>query len=219
MTLHEIPDSPDAELLLATHCAHCTSVLESLSALVKEGLIGQLHITNIVPRPQRAEELGVRSVPWTRLGPFILEGLHSAKDLRKWAQRATHLEGMGEYIAEELKQGNLDKLTRLLNDAPQHLRALIPLLEDENTEMQVRIGIDAILESIEDRNQLAALIPEFTHLASHKNPRIRADASYYLALTDSAEAIPALQQQLNDESEEIREIAREGLESLAKTDG
>lgn len=210
-------DTPDAELLLATGCAHCAIVLEGLSQLVKEGLIGHLEITNIVPRPQRAQELNVRSVPWARLGPFILEGQHSPDELRKWAQRANSTEGMSDYIAEELKQGNLNKLINMLNNAPQHLRALIPLLENEDTEMQVRIGIDAILESIEDKTRLAPLIPEFSHLASHRSPRIRADISYYLALTENPQAIPILREQLQDESEEIREIAREGLEKLTKT--
>lgn len=211
-------DTPNAELLLATDCAHCTTVLEGLSQLLKEGLIGHLQITNIVPRPQRAQELNVRSVPWTQLGPFILEGQYSPSELRMWAHRANSIEGMSEYINDELKQGNLDKLIKMLNNAPQQLRALIPLLDNDETEMQVRIGIDAILESIEDATKLALLIPEFSQLASHSNPRIRADVSYYLALTDSAEAIPILQKQLDDESEEIREIAREGLDRLAEVD-
>lgn len=211
---NDFQDNHDAELLLATGCAHCTIVLEGLSQLIKEGLIGHLVITNITVQPQRAQQLNVRSVPWTRLGPFILEGQHAPGELRKWAQRANSIEGMGEYIAAELKQGKLDKLIKMLNNAPQQLRALIPLLEDEDTEMQVRIGIDAILESIEDKSSLALLIPEFSHLASHKSPRIRADIGYYLALTDNPQAIPALKKLVQDESREIQEIAREGLEKL-----
>ncbi len=209
-----LPHSLDAELLLATGCAHCAIVLEGLSQLVKEGLVGHLEITNIAVQAQRAQELNVRSVPWTRLGPFILEGQHSPGELRKWAQRANSIEGMSEYIATELKQGKLDKLIKMMNNAPQQLRALIPLLGDEDTEMQVRIGIDAILESIEDKSHLALLIPEFSPLASHKSPRIRADIGYYLALTESPEAIPVLKKLLQDESKEIQEIAREGLERL-----
>ncbi len=213
-----LPDIPSAELLLATGCTHCDSVLQGLSQLLKEGLIGHLQITNIVPQPQRAEELNVRSVPWCRLGPFILEGQHSANELRQWAQRANSIEGMRDYIAEELKQGQLNKLIKILNHSPQYLLALIPLLENDDTEMQVRIGIDALLESIEDRSHLAFLVTDFSRLATHPNPRIRADVSYYLALTDSPEAIPVLQKQLEDESEEIREIAQEGLERLSKAD-
>lgn len=211
-----LPDTPDAELLLATGCAHCDIVLQGLLPLLKEGLLGHLQITNIAVQPKRAEELGVRSVPWTRLGPFILEGQHSPAELREWLQRAGNIDGMSEYIAEELIQGRLNKLITLLNNSPQHLPALIPLLENDDTEMQVRIGIDAIMESIKDRTNLALLIPELTQLARHNNPRIRADSSYYLALTDSLDAIPILQQQLHDESEEIREIAQEGLERLAE---
>ncbi len=207
-------ETPDAELLIATGCAHCGSELEVLTRLLKEGLIGELRISNIVPRPQRAEELGVRSVPWLRLGPFVLEGQHSETELRHWAERANHIDGMSEYIREELKQGHLDKLIDLLGHAPQYLPALIPLLEDSETEMQVRIGIDAILESLDDKRKLRSLVDDFSRLASHPDPRIRADAGYYLALTGSSEAIPALQKQLADESEDIREIAREGLQKL-----
>ncbi len=86
-------ETPDAELLIATGCAHCGSELEALTRLLKEGLIGELRISNIVPRPQRAEELGVRSVPWLRLGPFVLEGQHSETELRHWAERANHIDG------------------------------------------------------------------------------------------------------------------------------
>ncbi|VAX09845.1 hypothetical protein MNBD_GAMMA25-1301 [hydrothermal vent metagenome] len=213
-----LPDSPDAELLLATGCTHCGIVLEGLSQLLKEGLLGQLQITNIATRPQRAEQLNVRSVPWIRLGPFILEGQHSPAELRKWAQRANSLEGMSTYIAEELTLGNLNKLIELLAQSPQQLAALIPLLENEETEMQVRLGVDAILDSVEDKAQLARLIPDFAQLALHTNPRIRTDVSYYLALTGSPDAIPVLKKLLEDESEEIRESATEGLQRLGDTD-
>lgn len=209
-----LPDIPDAELLLATGCTHCGIVLDGLSQLVKEGLIGHLQITNIVPQPQRAEQLNVRSVPWTRLGPFILEGQYSPAELRTWAQRATSIDGMSDYIAEELQQGHLNSLIKILNDAPQYLRALIPLLENDETDMQVRLGIDAILESIKDPAQLASLVSDFSRLATHANPRIRADISYYLAQTNSLDAIPALQKLAEDESDEIKEIAREGLQQL-----
>lgn len=214
MTNTSPPDSLDAELLLATGCAHCAIVFEGLSQLLKEGLVGHLEITNIAVRPEQAQKLNVRSVPWTRLGPFILEGQHSPDELREWAQRANSIEGMSDYIAEELKQGKLGKLISMLNNSPRHLRALLPLLENEETEMQVRIGIDAILDSIEDKSSLALLIPAFGHLAAHKSPRIRADIGYYLALTENSEAIPILKKLAQDESKEIREIAIEGLEKL-----
>ena len=59
---------PDAQILLATGCAHCPAVLEGLSRLLKLGKIGRLEAVNIVEHPQAAQAVGTRSVPWTRIG-------------------------------------------------------------------------------------------------------------------------------------------------------
>ncbi len=205
----------DAELLIATGCAHCPVVLEGLTTLLKEGLIGQLTITNIVVQPERARELGVRSVPWTRLGPFILEGMHSPAELREWVKRAGSMEGMSLYLHEQLKQGKLQQMETFLAAQPQWLKALIPLLEDEDTDMKVRIGIDALLESLAGKTDLSPLIPELGRLSQHQRQSLRGDACHYLSLTGDAAAIPYLQARLQDESPEVREIAEEGLAEMA----
>ncbi|MDH3948815.1 MAG: thioredoxin family protein, partial [Gammaproteobacteria bacterium] len=105
---------PDAELLIATGCAHCPVVLEGISTLIKEGVISSLRVTNIANQPERAQELGVRSVPWLQLGPFTLQGLHSPAELREWAERAGSMDGMSVYLHDQLKQGNLDSMEKLL---------------------------------------------------------------------------------------------------------
>ena len=203
---------PDAELLLATSCAHCPGVLNTLSQLVKEGVIGKLQVTNIVSQPERAQALNVRSVPWIRIGHLVFEGQHSPSELRKWVEIAHTLEGQAEYIREQLIQGHLNKLEQLLQQTPELLHALIPLLENENTEMQVRIGIDAILEPLTGNASLHLLLPELARLSKINNTRIRSDITYYLSLIQHPDAVPYLQQRLDDSSEEIRETAREGLD-------
>ena len=204
----------EAELLIATGCAHCPVVLEGLSSLIKEGVIGSLRVTNIVTQPERAKELGVRSVPWLQLGPFTLQGLHSPAELREWAQRAGSIEGMSIYLHEQLKQGELEAMEKLLAAQPQWLIALLPLLEDEDTDMKVRIGIDALLESLASTIDLSSLVEGLGHLSQHQRQALRNDASHYLALTGSAAAIPYLEARLQDDSEEVREIAEDGLATL-----
>ena len=66
-------------MLLGTHCPYCPTVLKELGELVKSGVIGKLVVVNIEQHPEVARELGVRSVPWVRIGPFELEGLRSEK--------------------------------------------------------------------------------------------------------------------------------------------
>ena len=183
---------PDAELLIATGCAHCPVVLEGLSTLIKEGVISSLRVTNIVNQPERAQELGVRSVPWLQLGPFTLQGLHSPAELREWAERAGSMEGMSIYLHDQLKQGNLDAMEALLSAQPAWLDALIPLLEQEDTDMKVRIGVDALLETLAASTDLGKLIDELGRLSQHERQSLRSDATHYLSLTRSPAAIPFL---------------------------
>ena len=204
----------EAELLIATGCAHCPVVLEGLSSLIKEGVISSLRVTNIVSQPERAQELGVKSVPWLQLGPFTLQGLHSPAELRERAQRAGSLEGMSVYLHDQLKQGNLEAMVQLLAAQPQWLEALLPLLEDEDTDMKVRIGVDAMLESLAAQIDLSSLVKELGRLSQHERQALRSDAPHYLSLTGSPAAIPYLEARLQDESAEVRDIAKEGLAEL-----
>lgn len=206
----------DAELLIATGCAHCPVVLEGLSTLLKEGIIASLKVTNIASRPERAQELGVRSVPWLQLGPFTLQGRHSPAELRDWAKRAGSMEGMSLYLHEQLKQGELEAMEKLLADQPQWLPALLPLLEDEETDMKVRIGVDALLESLAASTDFGSLVEGLGRLSQHERQALRSDVTHYLALTGSAAAIPYLEARLRDESAEVREIAEEGLALLKR---
>jgi hypothetical protein len=206
----------EAELLIATGCAHCPVVLEGLSTLLKEGVIGSLRVTNIASQPERAQQLGVRSVPWLQLGPFTLQGLHSPPELREWANRAGSIEGMSLYLHGQLKQGNLEAMEKLLASQPQWLTALLPLLEDENTDMKVRIGVDALLESLAPNTDLSSLVDGLGHLSQHERQALRSDATHYLALTGSPAAIPYLEARLQDKSTEVREIAEEGLTELRR---
>ncbi len=213
--MSETPSSPpEAELLIATGCAHCPVVLEGLGTLIKEGVISSLRVTNIVSQPERAQELGVRSVPWLQLGPFTLQGLHSPAELREWAERAGSMEGMSVYLHDQLKQGNLDAMEKLLAAQPIWLDAMIPLLEQEDTDMKVRIGVAALLESLATGTDLGSLIEELGRLSQHERQSLRSDATHYLSLTHSPAAIPFLEARLQDESAEVRDIAEEGLAEL-----
>lgn len=209
-----ISSPPEAELLIATGCAHCPVVLEGLGTLIKEGVISSLRVTNIVSQPERAQELGVRSVPWLQLGPFTLQGLHSPAELREWAERAGSMEGMSVYLHDQLKQGNLDAMEKLLAAQPIWLDAMIPLLEQEDTDMKVRIGVAALLESLATGTDLGSLIEELGRLSQHERQSLRSDATHYLSLTGSPAAIPFLEARLQDESAEVRDIAEEGLAEL-----
>ena len=212
------PSPPDTLLLLAPGCPHCPLVLEGLSALLKEGVIGRLEIVNIAAHPEVAEAAGTRTVPWVRIGPFELDGVITPKELRHWAERCTTLEGAKEYFYQMLKNGRRDKVERLIRSAPQHAELLADLMADAESSMAVRLGIGAVLEEFHNSGLTDAMIPKLAALTRSGDALTRADACHFLTLIGGAAVIPHLHDCLNDEDAEVREIAQEALNELTASD-
>lgn len=204
----------DAELLVAPGCAHCPGVIDALGKLAKTGLIGRLTITNIVSHPEAAQTAGTRSVPWARIGPYVLEGAHSARELRGWAEAAASGAGMGIYLSYLLEHHQLGHAIALVRETPALLHDLVHLLSDLDTPMVVRIGVGAILEDLQDDDLLAAIVHPLGALTQSGEAQVRADACHYLGLTGSVEALDYVRRCLDDSNAEVAEIAAETLPLL-----
>lgn len=204
-------ERPDALLLIAPGCPHCPAILEALADLVKTGEIGALEVVNAALRPERAQALGVRGVPWFRIGPFEFEGTMSRGALRNWAERATEPAGVTAYLKETLATGGLARAERLLAALPDPLPPLLALLDDPGLPMAVRLGTGALLEGLARSGALRRAIPQLGGLSRHPDHRVRADACHYLGLTQDEEAVPYLRERLSDENPEVREIAGESI--------
>ena len=206
--------TPSALLLITPICPHCPAVLEGLTTLVKEGRIGSLEVVNIAIHPERAAQLGVRSVPWCRIGPIELTGSQSPAELKRWAEAATSERGIAGWLAELLATGRLPQAEQRLRDNPAWLPPLVLRLEDPDTPMQVRVGIGAIFEGLHGSGLAAVAVPVLGCLAENPDARIRADACHYLGFTESMDAAEILRARLQDEDPEVREIAAESLDLL-----
>lgn len=202
---------PDALLLLATACPHCPAVLEGLGALLKEGMIGRLEAVNLAAHPEFAQALGVRTVPWTRIGPFELEGALTPAELRFWADAASKPEGMKTYFFQMLKNGRRDKVERAIRTEPQRSMVFAELMRDPESSMAVRLGISAVLEEFHGTGLTDALIPGLAELSRNADALTRADACHFLSLIGGDAVAPHLRACLDDEDSEVREIAQEAL--------
>ncbi len=205
---------PDALLLLGTRCPHCPTVLNALSAMVKAGVIGTFRAVNIEQRPDIAQELGVRSVPWVRIGPFELEGLRSETELRGWAEKAGTTAGLGGWLEELLSTGKITRALALVQSEPDALEALLQLFTNPETPLNIRIGISAIMEDLAGSDRLRDLVGRLGELTRHEEARIRGDACHYLELAGDPAAVVYLKPRLDDPDTEVREVAREALQRL-----
>ena len=203
---------PDALFLLGTHCPHCPTVLQGLANLVKAGTLGSLKIVNIEQRGDIARELGVRTVPWVRIGAFELEGLRSEKELREWAVKATANTGMTDWLDELLSSGNIRKPLERIKSEPALMDALLELFTDPDTGLNIRIGISAIMEDLQGTETLSSIVNRLGEMTRHEDARIRGDACHYLGLSGDPAATAYIKPLLKDEDENVREVARESLE-------
>ena len=206
--------SVNAVLLVATGCAFCPQVHASLEALLEEGRISSLEVINIAEQPERAEEYGVRSVPWFKLNELEFDGVYTPAELEQWVDTAARSDAVTEYLDHLLGDGQLNKAEHYLHRHPEHLLALLPLFTDEERRINVRIGVGAVLEGLSENTDLSTLVEPLGLLTKHAQLSTRLDACHYLSLTRSAEAIPYLEQALQDNNAEVRETASDSLEEL-----
>lgn len=218
--MSESPDPalppPEVLLLVAPGCPHCATVLEGLSTLVKEAAIGRMEVVNIAVQPEAAREYGVRAVPWMRLGPFELAGMHSPEELRRWSELARSRDGMTVYLSDLLSTGRRAQVLGLVRRNPALVARLAELLGDGESELGVRVGIMATLEELQEDGLLAEHAALFTPLIEHANATVRADGCHALTLIGTPESIEILRRCSEDPDAMVRETALDGLELLTR---
>lgn len=206
--------APDALLLISTHCPHCPAVLAALADMVKQGQLGKLEVVNLEAHPEVAQTLGVRSVPWLKMGLIELAGLRSPAELRDWAAKANTEAGMADYFHQLLKEGQMARVLDMLRADDSLLAAVLPIVGNVDASLNVRLGAGVLLEEFAHSAALQALVPRLGALSAHVDARVRADASHYLGLSRSAAARAWLEARLRDDDPDVREIAAESLAAL-----
>jgi thiol-disulfide isomerase/thioredoxin len=206
--------APDALLLISTHCPHCPAMLAALTDLLKQGVIGRLEAVNLEQRPDIGQSLGVRSVPWLRIGRIELAGVHSKTELAEWAAKADSEAGIADWFHLLLKEGQLPKAQAMIEADPGLLAAVLPIVGNIDASLNVRLGAGVLLEAFAGSDTLRALLPRLGELSQHVDARVRADACHYLGLTEDPAAKHWLDARLDDADADVREIAAESLQAI-----
>jgi glutaredoxin len=204
-----------AVMLMGTTCPYCPSVLKALQSLLDSGHIDTLETYNIEEHPDIAQHYGVRSVPWVRIGEFELEGLRSEKELREWAVKAASGGGLPDWLLEQLGNGRIDTALQRVRSDADGMSALLTLFEDPDTELNIRIGISAIMEELEGSVLLKANIETLGALTQHQEARVRGDACHYLSLSHDPSVRNWIEPLLGDPDGDVREVAQDSLAILA----
>jgi len=207
--------APDALLLISTHCPHCPAMLAALADLVKQGTVGRLEAVNLEQHPEVGQAIGVRSVPWVRIGRIELAGVHSKAELADWAGKADSEAGLADWFHMLLREGQLPRAQTLIEADPSLLAAVLPIVGNVEASLNVRLGAGVLLENFAGTDTLRALLPRLGELSQYGDARVRADACHYLGLTGDADAKVWLDARLGDDDADVREIAAESLQDIS----
>lgn len=214
-------ESPEALMLLSSHCAFCPSVLDSLTKMIKAGDISSLKVINLEQNPDAMQEYKVRSVPWVRIGKHELTGsqtLEALKQRVEWAKddqkNETNLVADFDFL---LSDGQVNKVIEALYKDKSGFDVIMTLLGDSGTVLSSRIGIGVVFEEFAGSKLLKSYITQLGEISKSDDVRIRADSLHYLGMTADKSAFPILELAKNDNDDEIQEIVADSLESLEES--
>ena len=207
--------TPDIILAITPSCPHCPNVMQTLNELVKQGEVGSIQVINIAVDSRFADDNQIRSVPWLKIGRFILTGVQSKQTILEWIKKGQSAAGTREYLVETLSGGELETTIQMLQQHPEAIDHFLPLIEDEETNINVRLGIAAIIETLDEQDILQRLVPGLLQLLQHPQARVRSDAAHFLSFMHDKEIIPALEGLKDDPDADVRDIVLEALETLS----
>ena len=206
-------------LFISTHCPFCSQLMALLTRALKESSLTRLDIINLdnVSDPQQYS--AIRSVPLIKIDDFEFTGMLSQSELDEWITRYKQGTFPHYFFANKLEDGQINQAERVIKNNPEYWPVLIQLVEDNETKMQVKIGITALFESLASNivNSPVAeeLVTKLIRASDTDNHAVRVDIVYYLSLIYAAlkdqgktnkELERFMQQHLKDESDEIKEI-------------
>ncbi len=206
----------EAKLLIAPGCQYCSTMMNLLGDLLKEGKIARLLMINIAEQPDEAAKHNVRSVPWLKLGEMEFIGAQSRAELEKAVEMSVSNNGQGQFLYEQLKNGRLGAVMASVERDKSQLSDLVALLKGKEVPMVVRVGVSAVLEGLrENPSALDGILSELLELSAFPDETIRADACHFLSLAGGDKAVKRLQECTKDESSMVREVATESLEDIS----
>jgi hypothetical protein len=114
-------------------------------------------------------------------------------------------------IADYMENGLLDNIIDMFKYDKNLYEYAGHLMSDER--MRVRIGVTALFETLkkEDPENILKAVPYMLPLLKDQNPVIRGDAANLFGIIGNKDAIPFLEEMLNDTDMNVRIIAEEAI--------
>ena len=136
-------------------------------------------------------------------------------NLPHYPQWLIHEHNLSSYYNSLLLSAQASKVSELILKNPASFAALIELLTTKGKPLSTRMGIGVVMEELAGTAVLKEHAPLLMPLTKAPDPRLRADACYYLELSQSPAALDSVTACLNDSDPSVREVAADAVASLS----
>ncbi len=203
------------ELFVTQGCSVCPTMKRIFQQLAQSGGVDELNIYDLTDHPDLAKQHNIRSVPFYRINGTPFSGLRTLHEIESLLQAST-VEAGSSWIVEQLREGQLAEVEQAVLQQANIREGLMRLLEAEDTELVVRIGLSAVIESLAERRIFDQYAQRFIDLTQHHEERIAIDALYYLQLISTPSTLKRLQQLAEAGQGELSIQAQELLAEAAQ---
>lgn len=198
-------------LYTAPGCSICTVMKKMLEQLLTRQKIKHFLVTDISKSPEIVEKTGVKSVPWIELGQWVFIGQQTEGEILHWLGKRVDQQGIEDYFTWQMRRGQLNAAEISLKLHPDMLHNLLDLMSRQETGLPTRIGIMALLEGFQGRDELKKLYPQISTGLQHEDARIRVDFCQILVLSGHEHCRTDLLLLTQDEHPEVQETATDAL--------
>ena len=117
-------------------------------------------------------------------------------------------------IKDFLEMGHVGNIVAMFDQEPRYLEWTGAILDDER--FAVRLGVSVLFEELRARHcaSLHRAIPSLTALLSSENPLMRGEALSVLAIINDRSLRDQALQMLDDQNNQVREIAEDIVASF-----
>lgn len=117
-----------------------------------------------------------------------------------------------EVIADFLEMGHVDNIVEMFKQDSNYYCWTGELLDDER--FAVRLGIAVLFEELKVhcKDDIHLAVASLCRVLSEGKPHVRGEAVNVLGIIGSEEALVCVRRALQDESPQVREVARDVLE-------
>ena len=202
-------------LFVMQDCHLCPQMVKLFEGMIKNGAIDALEILDVAQHETLARHLNIRSLPFYQINGVAFSGVRSTSDI----QQLLDMDGLNKWqqqLRQLLQQGEITVAEESVKEHVESRNAVVSLLTHEDSDLMLRIGLTAVIESVAKTGIFDDFEQQFIILSNSPDESIAIDAIYYLSLIATPHSINRLIEVTlsNNSSQALKDQALELLEEL-----